>query len=183
MIINFLWFLSILSGFVVLTIFPATAALFICVQKQLERSLPYSEITKVFFKTMFSNFMKFTVIGLVSTLFFLILSSNFLFILNFNKVALIKMLLQPIMIFIGILGLIIFVNIFIVNVYHNYGVKELLMESFKSGLRIPFNGMARSLVLVVVAFIVFMFPGLLPVISMNVVAVLSVWLFPKPHLQ
>ncbi len=179
MVINFLWFLSVLSGFIAFTIFPATAALFICVERQLRSSLAYSEITKYFFKNMFENFAKFSVIGLVFTFFFLILSSNFIFIYNYRNVLIVKMLLQPIMIFIGILGVILFMNIFMVNVYEKTGFKGLMKTSVKNGLRYPFNGIARGLILGAVIFLLIMLPGLLPIISMNVVAVASVWIFPK----
>lgn len=181
MVINFLWFLSVLSGFIVFTIFPATEALFICVERQLRSSLAYSEITKYFFKNMFENFAKFSVIGLVFTFFFLILSSNFIFIYNYRNVLIVKMLLQPIMIFIGILGVILFMNIFMVNVYEKTGFKGLMKTSVKNGLRYPFNGIARGLILGAVIFVLIMLPGLLPIISMNVVAVASVWIFPKPN--
>lgn len=179
MVINFIWFLTIIGGFVALTVFPATAALFITVNKQLKKSLAYSEITKVFFIAFKENFIKFSIIGVIVTLFYLILASNFIFIFNYNSIFIVRTLLQPIMIFIGLCGLIFTVNIFLINVEGKQSVKEVFVSSFNRSLEKPFNGLVRCLIVLLVSFIVFMFPGLLPVISMNIVAVLSIWLYPK----
>lgn len=180
MVINFIWFLTLITGMVVITLFPATAALFITIRKLLEDSLSYSEITKVFMNAFFKNFLKFSVVGLILVFFFLILSSNFIFIINYRHIAFVKVVLQPIMIFIALCGFIVLVNTFIINVYETISVKELIVTSVKNGLKIPFNGLIRFLLFGLVAFVVFMFPGLLPVISMNVFAVLSIWIYPKP---
>ena len=180
MVINFLWFLTLLTGMVVLTIFPATAALFITVKKQMEDSLAYKEITKIFLEAMFKNFAKFSLFGIILVLYFLTLSSNFIFIFNFIHIPIVNYVLQPIMIFLALIGLIVGVNAFMINGYETLNLKQLLIRSIKLGLLLPFNGLMRALILGIVAIVVFIVPGLLPIISMNVVAVLCLWIFPKP---
>lgn len=180
MVINFLWFLTLLMGMFVFTIFPATAALFITVKKQLEHSLAYSEITKLFFSYFKKNFLKFSILGIFLTLFFLITLSNFIFIFNFRDISMVRYVLRPAMIFIALIGIIVLSNIFIINAYEDLSAKELFRKSIQMGLKTPYNGLWRSLIFTAIALVVFLIPGLLPLISMNALAVISVWIYPKP---
>lgn len=183
MVINFIWFLTLIGGMVAFTVFPATAALFITVRKLLEDSISYSEITKYYLNAFGKNFFKFTIIGVVSVIFTLILISNFLFIFNYNNLLIIKMVLQPIMIFIGLCGSIVFVNLFIINTYEELKVDKLFKTSLYNLIRIPFNGLIRFILFIAICIVLVMFPGLLPVISVNVLAVLSIWIYPKPFIK
>lgn len=183
MVINFIWFLTLISGMVVFTVFPATAALFSTIRILLENSVSYSEITRLYLSYLKRNFIKFSIIGITSVLFFLILISNYIFIFNLRDVTFIKLFLQPVMIFIGLCAGIIFINLFMINAYEDMSMKDLVLSTFYKSIGFPFNGILRLIILCMFIVIIIMFPGLLPIISINMFAVISIWVYPKPQLQ
>lgn len=151
LLLNFLWFLFCLP---VITIFPATAAMFGVVRSWLRKEEPST--TKMFITLFKDNVKHGLILGVVWTL----LGSLFMFnvVVGFQMDGSIKMVLMPFLLIIIILYF--YTSIFIFPIMVNYQLNwlEVIKNSFLFSLGHPLTSLLGIFILTVVIMLTFIIP-------------------------
>lgn len=169
--INILWIAFTLSGLIIFGIFPATTAMFVIIRKTLmdKDEIP---ITKTFWESYKSEFIKSNLLGLV-----LIISGYILFInIHFlsNSTGLINLLYYPtLMIALGFILTLFYV--FPTFVHFELRIHQIIKHAFLIMLMNPLS----TILMVIGTFAVYLLmttiPGLIPLFSASILSLVIMW--------
>ncbi|WP_078435046.1 YesL family protein [Metabacillus halosaccharovorans] len=166
--INLLWIGSVLIGFIVFGIFPATVAMFTVIRHLLLKDTTGKQILKTFALTYKKEFFKSNLIGLIFSLVGYLLYLDFLYIQNMTGAT--YYLFQIGLIFISI---IYFISLlYIVPVYVHYDLKfnQYFRHALLIGILSPITTMLIVIGLTLLYFLLVLIPGLIPLITTSTFA-------------
>jgi uncharacterized membrane protein YesL len=169
MCVNILWILFTLLGLGVFGFFPATTAMFAVVRKWVmkKHDIP---VFKTFWHIFKGEFVKSNMIGLIITLFGLLLYTN-IHIIDAITIPILKLLYIPNVILI-IIFLLTLLYIFPVSVHYDVGTKEAIKNSLIFMTINPIQTFCMGTLTGFLLFIYRTFPGLIPFFSGSTIAFL-----------
>lgn len=164
--INILWILFSSFGLIIIGFFPATFAMFSVIRRILNKE--DVSIFKAFWKSYSGDFLKSNLVGWMIAIIFFVLYFD-LMIVGPTASGLLQLFYYPLL----ILTFIFFATVlYIVPTYIHYDLKllQLFKNSFITMLLNPLNTMTMISSVIVIGFVSFLMPGIIPFFSGSLLA-------------
>lgn len=163
--INFLWLFFTLVGLGVFGLFPATTAMFTVIRKiHLREDI---KISRVFWQSYKSEFLKANRFAAVIVLFLLILYVDFYFVIQVGGPL---EWLFPVFVFLLIAAAVVIAFFFPVYVHFNLKFLQYFKQAFFIGMKSPLELFAMGVILVCMYGVYNVFPGAIPLFAGSIFA-------------
>lgn len=169
--LNVLWIVFTAAGLGIFGLFPATGALFTIVHKWYNRE-PVNGILKTFAKTFLNEFIPLNKYGILFLIFGYMLVYDLLFIqMNDERLK----FLYPIIVFIGIIYIVTLLYFFPTYLRFDLKFFQYIKQSFFIGASSIVETMIILMAIMILTIIIRFIPGILPVYSGSVIALVITW--------
>lgn len=172
--INILWIFLTLAGFIIGGIFPATVGMFAVIRQWLIKDSDTVPIWKTFFKAFKNDFLKANILGYVSLLIGWIIYIDFKFFQG--QSGYLFSFLSYLFLIILIIYLAMWTILFPTFVHYDLKVLQYLKQAFLITVLRPLNVIIAVFVLLVLSYLLFYVPFLIPFFGVSIPAFLTMWI-------
>ncbi|RDW20649.1 YesL family protein [Oceanobacillus chungangensis] len=170
--LNLIWILFTCIGVVVFGFFPATGAMFSIVRKWYKKENDF-RIFPAFWKIYKKEFFKLNGFAVLFTIVGYVLYYDFTFLqINSGKLS----FLFPVLVLILIAYVITLLFFFPVYIHFELKFFQYIKQAFLIAVTSPVETLSIALSFVALYFIVTLIPGIIPLFTGNVLAVVSTWI-------
>lgn len=171
--VNILWIFFTVIGLVIFTVTPATVAMFTVVRKWVMGEIDVP-VFRLFWNSFRKEFIRANLLGLILGLIGFILYIDFLYIVNIDGVY--SSVLNVGLIVVLFFYIVVLLQIFPVFVHYELKTFQYLKYAMFIGLSFPLRTVMVAMGVVVVYFIITLFPGLHLFFSASTVSYIIMWI-------